>query len=59
MERDAVLNMRVPKRVKEALQLAADRENRSMAGQAVHILEEWLLNQAYLKGAKKPRPAGR
>jgi predicted HicB family RNase H-like nuclease len=53
MERDAVLNMRIPERVKKALRVAAEDERRSVSSLVVVVLEEWLLNRAYLKSAKK------
>jgi hypothetical protein len=59
MERDAVLNMRIPERVKEALKVAADEDRRSVSAMVVVILEEWLLNNAYLKTSPKKARTGK
>jgi hypothetical protein len=55
MERDAVLNMRLPERVKKALTVAAREDNRTMSGMVVAILSEWLTAHAYLKATPKKR----
>jgi hypothetical protein len=48
MKADAVLNLRVPKQVKEALANAARDDLRSMSGMAVRALAEWLTERGYL-----------
>jgi hypothetical protein len=49
MERDAVLNLRVPGDVKEALRRAAEADHgRSASGMAVRIFREWLASHGYL-----------
>jgi plasmid stability protein len=49
MERDAVLNLRVPTHVKEALKVAAAADHgRSMSGMAVRVFREWLTERGYL-----------
>jgi plasmid stability protein len=63
MERDAVLNFRVPLDVKEALRLAAEADHgRSMSAMAVRIFREWLAQHGYLEAAspaKLPARKGR
>ena len=57
MERDAVLNIRLPVEVKDALQRAGDEDHgRSMSGMTVRILQEWLSEKGYLK-AQPPTPS--
>lgn len=54
-KRNAVVNMRVPLRVRRAVQRAAvDDHGRSMSGMVVRILEEWLEARNYLKPAPHP-----
>jgi hypothetical protein len=49
MARDAVLNLRVPAPVKEALRRAAtDDHDRSLSAMAGLILNEWLIEHEYL-----------
>ncbi len=49
MDRDTVLNLRVPSEVKEAIRRAAeDDHGRSMSGMTVRILREWLAERGYL-----------
>jgi hypothetical protein len=49
MERDAVLNLRVPADVKEALRRAAEADHgRSISGMAVRVFREWLGAHGYL-----------
>ncbi len=49
MKRDAVLNIRVPKDVKEAVRRAGDDDHgRSISGMVVRILREWCAEKGYL-----------
>jgi hypothetical protein len=61
MERDAVLNVRVPLSMKRAVQLAAeDDHGRSMSGMVVRMLSEWLAQHGYpVKPAGRSEKAGR
>ena len=53
MRKNAVLIVRLPVEVKAAAQEAAhDDHRRSLSGMTVRILEEWLGEHGYLKGAK-------
>ena len=57
MKRDAVLNLRVAARVKEALRCAAAADDgRSLSGMAERVFREWLASHGYLP-AEKDRPA--
>jgi hypothetical protein len=49
MKSDAVLNLRVPAQVKEALANAGRHDMRSMSGMAVRALAEWLADHGYLE----------
>jgi hypothetical protein len=50
MERDAVLNLRVPSAVKIALRRAADDDHgRSVSAMATRVLSEWLIAHQYLR----------
>jgi hypothetical protein len=50
--RDAVLNLRLPKDIKEAVQRAGiDDDGRSISGMAVKILRAWCVANGYLKPA--------
>lgn len=52
MKRDAVLNVRLPADVKEALRRAADDDyGRSVSGMVVRVMREWLEKQGYLDAA--------
>ncbi len=54
MRRDAVLNLRLPVEVKDALLRAAeDDHGRSNSGMAVRIFREWLTGRGYLKAEPK------
>jgi hypothetical protein len=56
MARDAVLNLRVPVEVKEALRRAAtDDHDRSLSAMAGLILAQWLVDHRYLT-EKRPAP---
>jgi hypothetical protein len=67
MKRDAVLNVRLPADVKEALRRAAEDDfDRSVSGMVVRVMREWLESQGYLAGApgdsksrKKTKTTGR
>lgn len=54
MKRDAVLNIRVPTEVKDALFTASEADGRSMSGMTVRILREWLGAQGYLDASAAP-----
>jgi hypothetical protein len=56
MAKDAILIMRFPRDVKQALQDAANRENRSMSNLALVVLSDWLRERGYLVEAKQVRP---
>lgn len=57
MERDAVLNLRLPSEVKEALRRAGDDDHgRSVSGMAVKAMREWLAERNYLSIASEPQP---
>ena len=52
MKRDAVLNVRLPADVKEALRKAAEDDyDRSVSGMVVRVMREWLEAQGYLVAA--------
>lgn len=49
--RDAMLNIRLPAELKEALRQAAeDDHSRSLSGMVVRILDEWLAEHGYSSG---------
>jgi len=49
MTRDAVLNIRLPNDVKEAVRRAGDEDHgRSLSGMVVRILTEWCTEKGYL-----------
>ncbi len=55
MERDSVLAVRIPAKIKEAVRRAGDADHgRSLSGMVVRILEEWVIERGYLK----PKPGG-
>ena len=55
MKRDAVLNVRIPADLKEALVRAAEEDHgRTMSGMLVRILDEWLGSAGYLKKSARP-----
>ena len=57
MERDAVLNVRIPKDVKEAVRRAGEADDgRSISGMAVKILRLWCIGAGYLKPTAEPKP---
>jgi hypothetical protein len=50
MKRDAVLNIRLPNDVKEAVRRAGDEDHgRSLSGMVVRILTEWCTEKGYLQ----------
>jgi hypothetical protein len=50
VHRDAVINIRLPKEIKEAVRHAADDDHgRSLSGMVVRILGEWCKANGYLK----------
>jgi predicted transcriptional regulator len=49
MDRDASLTFRLPRKLREALQVAADAERRSLSAMAVVILEDALVDRGFLK----------
>jgi len=60
MIRDAVLNIRLPAEVKEAVKRAGDDDHgRSVSGMVIRILEEWLTERGYLKAQAKSRIGGK
>jgi predicted HicB family RNase H-like nuclease len=50
--RDAVLNVRVPEAVKEALGRVADEQQRSVSSLTVIALTDWLTERGHLKPSK-------
>jgi hypothetical protein len=51
MKRDAVLNIRLPRDVKAALQIAAEEDHgRSLSGMVVRVVSEWLEANGYSGG---------
>jgi hypothetical protein len=59
MERDDVLNMRIPADLKAALRRAAEDERRSMSAQVDFILSAWLAERGYLKRPRHGAGPGR
>ena len=60
MNKDDVLNFRVPADLKVALKKAAAKDERSMSMMAVRILREWLANHGfYEEGPTAFRQRGR
>ena len=47
MDKDDVLNFRVPSDLKAALRRAADQDERSMSTMAARILHEWLTDKGF------------
>jgi hypothetical protein len=57
MERDSMLNVRIPGDLKAAVKRAADDDHgRSVSGMVVRILSEWCATNGYLKDAPKTKP---
>ena len=59
MNKDDVLNFRVPRDLKLALRKAAERDERSMSMMAVRILREWLTEHGFISAQEAVRPARR
>lgn len=60
MKRDAVLNLRLPADVKEAVRKAAEDDfGRSSSSMVVRILREWLAQKGYLAKADEAPKARR
>jgi hypothetical protein len=59
MDKDDVLNFRVPSDLKAALRKAAENDERSMSLMAVRILRDWLAEKGYYETAKSNAPARR
>jgi hypothetical protein len=53
MDRDSVLNIRLPTDVKEAARRAADDDGRSLSGMVTRIMSEWLAEKGYLNVPRK------
>ena len=51
MDKDEVLNFRVPAELKLALRKAAEQDERSMSIMAARILREWLVKHGFLEHA--------
>lgn len=48
MERDVVLNVRLPSKTKKALRMAAIDDERTMSSMVAKVLKDWLTTQGYL-----------
>jgi hypothetical protein len=59
MDKDDVLNFRLPSDLKAALRKAAENDERSMSLMAVRILRDWLTEKGYYKTEKSNAPARR
>ena len=54
MERDAILAVRIPAEVKEAVRRAGEADHgRSLSGMVVRILTEWCTEKGYLQAEPK------
>lgn len=53
MNRDEVLNVRVPGEIKAALKKAADADERSVSTMTVRILREWLEHHGHLRATSR------
>jgi hypothetical protein len=54
MERDSMLNIRLPTDVKDAARRAAEEDGRSLSGMVTRILADWLSERGYLN-VHRPR----
>jgi hypothetical protein len=54
MERNAVLNLRIPAGLKRALRTASFEDARTMSGMVARILRTWLTQEGYLAGVPRP-----
>jgi hypothetical protein len=60
MDRDDVLNVRIPANVKSALRDAAADDRRTMSALLEIIVSDWLTERGYLKAARPtPKKKGR
>jgi len=50
VRRDATLNLRVPREIKDALHRAAKEDERSASSMAVRLLRQGLVASGHLKG---------
>jgi len=48
MDRDSVMNIRLPTPIKEATRRAAQEDGRSLSGMVTRIMREWLSERGYL-----------
>ena len=55
MPLDAVVMVRFPSEVRDALKTAASEQRRSMSNLMLTVLEAWLVEQGYLKPPATPR----
>jgi hypothetical protein len=53
MDRDSVLNIRLPTDVKDAARRAAEDDGRSLSGMVTRIMSEWLSEKGYLNVPRK------
>jgi len=53
MDKDDVLNFRVPSDLKAALRRAADQDERSMSTMAARILREWLTDKGFYEAESR------
>jgi hypothetical protein len=54
MEKDKMMAFRLPEETRDALQRAADGEQRSLSNMTVRILTGWLTEHGYLDEPAKP-----
>jgi hypothetical protein len=54
VERDVVLNIRLPSKTKKALRMAAIDDDRTMSGMVAKVLKDWLATQGYLGRVASP-----
>jgi hypothetical protein len=60
MERDAILAVRIPAEIKDAVRRAGDDDHgRSLSGMVVRILEEWVTERGYLKAKSGGKRKGK
>jgi hypothetical protein len=55
MERDAVLNLRLSRATKDALDRAAAHHMRSKSGMAAWVLAQWLAAEGFMPAPATPR----
>jgi plasmid stability protein len=56
VKRAHVLNLRVPRDLKKALRVAAEKDERSMSALATRILREWLADSGFYEVPDPQRP---